>query len=196
MTSFNWRYFSIYTFLLVYWLSSVWQVKTKGPVYVYWWILRLLYTCADVLGNETIWFRGLYGSSCCIFSSDRFILYIQVCFIDLILCYYCRSFQFCNLLIIWTVLFSGDCRFARVGSVVLALHDASDVFLELGKMSKYSGAEAVASCSFVLFVFFFTLLRLIYYPFWILRSTRSVAFVPLPILLLLKFFNNFKMLGS
>lgn len=83
-----------------------------------------------------------------------------------------------------------------MGSVVLALHDASDVFLELGKMSKYSGAEAVASCSFVLFVFFFTLLRLIYYPFWILRSTRSVAFVPLPILLLLKFFNNFKMSGS
>ncbi|KAI3467184.1 hypothetical protein Pfo_023847 [Paulownia fortunei] len=62
-------------------------------------------------------------------------------------------------------------RFARVGSVVLALHDATDVFLEVGKMSKYSGAEALASCSFVLFVFFWVLLRLIYYPFWILWST-------------------------
>ncbi|KAI9170273.1 hypothetical protein LWI28_025381 [Acer negundo] len=62
-------------------------------------------------------------------------------------------------------------RFARVGSVVLALHDACDVFLEVGKMSKYSGAEGVASFSFVLFVLSWIVLRLLYYPFWILWST-------------------------
>ncbi|XP_024994930.1 LAG1 longevity assurance homolog 3-like [Cynara cardunculus var. scolymus] len=62
-------------------------------------------------------------------------------------------------------------RFARVGSVVLALHDASDVFLEVGKMSKYSGAEALANFSFILFVVSWIVLRLIYYPFWILWST-------------------------
>lgn len=62
-------------------------------------------------------------------------------------------------------------RFARVGSVVLALHDASDVFLELGKMSKYGGAENLASFSFILFVLSWIILRLIYYPFWILWST-------------------------
>ncbi|CAA2977463.1 ASC1 [Olea europaea subsp. europaea] len=62
-------------------------------------------------------------------------------------------------------------RFARVGSVVLALHDASDVFLEVGKMSKYGGAETLASFSFVLFVLSWILLRLIYYPFWVLWST-------------------------
>ncbi|GAB2220635.1 hypothetical protein Droror1_Dr00008297 [Drosera rotundifolia] len=62
-------------------------------------------------------------------------------------------------------------RFARVGSVVLALHDASDVFLEIGKMSKYSGAEALASFSFILFVLSWILLRLTYYPFWVLWST-------------------------
>ncbi|KAL7091129.1 hypothetical protein ACP275_12G086200 [Erythranthe tilingii] len=72
-----------------------------------------------------------------------------------------------SLLIVLSYIF----RFARVGSVVLAVHDATDVFLEVGKMSKYSGAEAIASCSFILFVFFFTLLRLVYYPFWILWST-------------------------
>lgn len=66
------------------------------------------------------------------------------------------------------------CRFARVGSVVLALHDASDVFLEVGKMSKYGGYETVASTSFVLFALSWVILRLIYYPFWIIRSTRSV----------------------
>ncbi|XLU61199.1 hypothetical protein S245_020408, partial [Arachis hypogaea] len=62
-------------------------------------------------------------------------------------------------------------RFARVGSVVLALHDASDVFLEIGKMSKYSGAETIASIAFILFILSWVLLRLIYYPFWILWST-------------------------
>jgi len=63
-------------------------------------------------------------------------------------------------------------RFARVGSVILALHDGSDVFLEVGKMSKYSGFEKIASVSFALFVLSWTVLRLIYYPFRILRSTR------------------------
>ncbi|XP_054809868.1 ceramide synthase 1 LOH3-like isoform X1 [Prosopis cineraria] len=62
-------------------------------------------------------------------------------------------------------------RFARVGSVVLALHDASDVFLEMGKMSKYIGAEMIASIAFILFVLSWIILRLIYYPFWILWST-------------------------
>ncbi|CAH9096478.1 unnamed protein product [Cuscuta epithymum] len=62
-------------------------------------------------------------------------------------------------------------RFARCGSVVLALHDASDIFLEIGKMSKYSGAETLASVAFVLFVLSWVLLRLTIYPFWILWST-------------------------
>uniref|UniRef100_A0A5B7C9N1 TLC domain-containing protein n=1 Tax=Davidia involucrata TaxID=16924 RepID=A0A5B7C9N1_DAVIN len=62
-------------------------------------------------------------------------------------------------------------RFVRVGTIILALHDASDVFLEVGKMSKYSGAETLASFSFILFVLSWILLRLIYYPFWILWST-------------------------
>lgn len=66
------------------------------------------------------------------------------------------------------------CRFARVGSVVLAIHDASDVFLEVGKMAKYSGAETIASFAFIIFVLSWILLRLMYYPFWVLWSTRFV----------------------
>ncbi|XP_031384493.1 ASC1-like protein [Punica granatum] len=62
-------------------------------------------------------------------------------------------------------------RFARVGSIVLALHDASDVFLEIGKMSKYCGAEGLASFAFILFVLSWIILRLIYYPFWVIWST-------------------------
>lgn len=69
------------------------------------------------------------------------------------------------------IVLSYICRFSRAGSVVLALHDASDVFLEVGKMSKYSGFESIAAFSFVLFALSWVVLRLIYYPFWILWST-------------------------
>ncbi|KAL1198402.1 ASC1-like protein [Cardamine amara subsp. amara] len=62
-------------------------------------------------------------------------------------------------------------RFARIGSVILALHEISDVFLEMGKMCKYSGAETMTSVSFLLFLLSWTALRLIYYPFWVLWST-------------------------
>jgi len=77
-------------------------------------------------------------------------------------------------------------RFVRIGSVVLALHDATDVFLEIGKMSIYSGAESIASFAFILFVLSWTILRIIYYPFWVLRSTRFVL-NPFPIYILFSF---------
>ncbi|KAF6166318.1 hypothetical protein GIB67_015864 [Kingdonia uniflora] len=70
-------------------------------------------------------------------------------------------------------------RFSRVGSVVLAIHDASDVFLEVAKMSKYSGYERLSGFSFVLFVFSWTILRLIYFPFWVLWSTSCEVILTL-----------------
>ncbi|KVH97528.1 Longevity assurance, LAG1/LAC1 [Cynara cardunculus var. scolymus] len=75
------------------------------------------------------------------------------------------------------IVMSYICRFVRVGSIVLALHDGSDVFLEVGKMSKYSGAEGLAGISFVLFMLSWLILRLIIYPFWVLWST-SYELVP------------------
>jgi len=63
-------------------------------------------------------------------------------------------------------------RFARAGSVVLAIHDASDVFLEIGKLTKYYGLEIVPSIAFVLFALQWLLLRLIYFPFHVIWSTR------------------------
>ncbi|KAK2985718.1 hypothetical protein RJ640_023685 [Escallonia rubra] len=69
-------------------------------------------------------------------------------------------------------------RFSRVGSIVLTLHEGSDVFLQFGKISKYCGFERIASFSFVLFIMSWLILRLIYYPFWILWST-SYEVLPL-----------------
>ncbi|CAM6105194.1 unnamed protein product [Calypogeia fissa] len=69
------------------------------------------------------------------------------------------------------IIFSYLARFARVGSVVLAVHDGSDVFLEVGKLTKYSGYEIIPSISFVLFAISWVILRLLIFPFWVIRST-------------------------
>jgi ceramide synthetase len=69
------------------------------------------------------------------------------------------------------IIFSYLSRFARVGSVVLAIHDANDVILELAKLSKYLGFEVCASIAFVLFVVSWVLLRLIYFPSFVIWST-------------------------
>ena len=58
---------------------------------------------------------------------------------------------------------------------MLALHDVSDVFMEAAKLCKYSGSEVGASIAFGLFVLSWVLLRLIYFPFWVIWSTRSVS---------------------
>lgn len=63
-------------------------------------------------------------------------------------------------------------RFARVGSVVLAIHDASDVILESAKLSKYLGSEIFASIFFLVFALSWVILRLIYFPAFVIWSTR------------------------
>ncbi|KAJ8763576.1 hypothetical protein K2173_002459 [Erythroxylum novogranatense] len=62
-------------------------------------------------------------------------------------------------------------RFFRIGSIVLALHDASDVFLEAAKVLQYSGNELGASMCFGLFAISWIILRLIFFPFWVIKSS-------------------------
>lgn len=61
-------------------------------------------------------------------------------------------------------------------------------------MSKYSGAETLASFAFVLFVLSWTILRIICYPFWILRSTRF-ALNQFPVYTLFSFCHLLKFLS-
>ncbi|TQD85620.1 hypothetical protein C1H46_028794 [Malus baccata] len=70
-------------------------------------------------------------------------------------------------------------KFSRVGSIILALHEGSDVFLEIAKLSKYCGFEILAGVAFVTFVLSWTVLRLIYFPFWIIWSTSYEALLKL-----------------
>ncbi|KAJ9175318.1 hypothetical protein P3X46_013883 [Hevea brasiliensis] len=64
-------------------------------------------------------------------------------------------------------------RFFRIGSIILALHDASDVFMEAAKVFKYSGKELGASICFGLFAISWLTLRLIFFPFWVIKTSSS-----------------------
>ncbi|KAJ0984108.1 hypothetical protein J5N97_002464 [Dioscorea zingiberensis] len=66
--------------------------------------------------------------------------------------------------------------FLRIGTVILALHDASDVFMETAKVFKYSEKEMGASIFFGFFAISWLLLRLIFFPFWIIKSTSYHSF--------------------
>lgn len=61
--------------------------------------------------------------------------------------------------------------FFRVGSIILALHDASDVFMEAAKVFKYSERELGASIFFGFFAVSWLVLRLIFFPFWVISAT-------------------------
>jgi ceramide synthetase len=67
----------------------------------------------------------------------------------------------------------------RAGSVILAVHDASDVFLEVGKLTKYSGLDYVPEIAFGLFAVSWILLRLLYFPVVLVRSTTYEVLVVL-----------------
>ncbi|KAL6514592.1 Ceramide synthase loh2 [Orobanche gracilis] len=76
-----------------------------------------------------------------------------------------------HVITVFLIAFSYMTRFFRVGTVILALHDASDVFLEAAKIFKYSGNELGASVCFGFFAVSWVILRLIFFPFWVIRST-------------------------
>lgn len=62
-------------------------------------------------------------------------------------------------------------RFFRIGCIILALHDACDVFMEAAKVFKYSEKELAASVSFGFFAISWVILRLIFFPLWVIKSS-------------------------
>ncbi|MCO5607421.1 hypothetical protein L7F22_061617 [Adiantum nelumboides] len=67
--------------------------------------------------------------------------------------------------------YSYTLRLLRLGAVTLALHDMSDLIMELAKLFKYSGKELPASICFGVFAISWVSLRLMFFPLWIIRST-------------------------
>ncbi|XP_006783507.1 ceramide synthase 6-like [Neolamprologus brichardi] len=60
---------------------------------------------------------------------------------------------------------------ARVGSLVLCVHDASDFLLEAAKMTNYAKCQRLCDFLFIVFSVAFFITRLVIYPIWILNST-------------------------
>lgn len=58
--------------------------------------------------------------------------------------------------------------YARVGIVVMGLHDVSDPFLESSKLFLYTNKVLFANIGFVIFTFVFITSRIFFYPYWIL----------------------------
>lgn len=56
--------------------------------------------------------------------------------------------------------------YVRVGTLVMAVHDISDIFLELAKCLNYMKKHALAEHVFTAFAIIFMVSRLIIYPFW------------------------------
>lgn len=116
----------------------------------------------------------------------RYILCKILC-INACICIFAFSVSFLEK---WSV-FWVSCRFFRIGMIILALHDTSDVFLEAAKLFKYSEKEVAASACFGLFAISWLFLRLIYFPFWIIRTSRyysvSLSFFLLPLSSFLSF---------
>ncbi|KAE8707240.1 ERF109 protein [Hibiscus syriacus] len=125
---------------------ALFQAFHKPFLHVPMWVLHLQHRCTPYLGDSKEGFCSDDVSSC------------NYCYPDWI----SKHEEDYN----WLVY-----SFFRIGSIVLALHDASDVFLEAAKIFKYSGRELCASVCFGLFAISWLVLRLIIFPFWVIKSS-------------------------
>ena len=57
-----------------------------------------------------------------------------------------------------------------MGSVVMLLHDPSDIFLEASKLCDYAGSDGAATAFFAGLLLSWFALRLVLLPFWVIRS--------------------------
>lgn len=78
-----------------------------------------------------------------------------------------------HVITVFLISFSYITGFFRIGSIILALHDANDVFMEAAKVFKYSEKELGASVFFGLFALSWLILRLIFFPFWVISATSN-----------------------
>jgi len=67
------------------------------------------------------------------------------------------------------------CRYARVGSLIMLLHDPSDIFLEAAKLLNYAGLELPSVAAFAGLLCSWLALRLVLLPFWVIRSCMWVS---------------------
>uniref|UniRef100_A0A8C5GQ02 Ceramide synthase 2-like n=1 Tax=Gouania willdenowi TaxID=441366 RepID=A0A8C5GQ02_GOUWI len=67
--------------------------------------------------------------------------------------------------------FSWCVNYIRIGTLVMLVHDASDVLLESAKLFNYAKWEKTCKTIFVVFAIVFMVTRLIIFPFWLIHCT-------------------------
>lgn len=60
--------------------------------------------------------------------------------------------------------------FTKVGVLIMFLHDVCDSPLEMAKLAKYAGKEALTNGLFVMFTIIWIAMRVIYFPVWVIWS--------------------------
>lgn len=75
-----------------------------------------------------------------------------------------------HLATILLITFSYGNNMIRAGSMVMCVHDASDIFLEAAKMANYAKYQRLCDGLFVFFSISFFICRLVIFPFWIIHS--------------------------
>ncbi|XP_047457424.1 ceramide synthase 5-like [Mugil cephalus] len=68
------------------------------------------------------------------------------------------------------ITFSYANNMLRAGTMVMCLHDASDIFLEAAKLANYAKYQRLCDGLFVVFSISFFITRLVFFPFWIVSS--------------------------
>ncbi|XP_029361917.1 ceramide synthase 5-like isoform X1 [Echeneis naucrates] len=68
------------------------------------------------------------------------------------------------------ITFSYANNMLRAGTLVMCVHDASDIFLEAAKLANYAKYQKLCDGLFVVFSISFFLTRLVIFPFWIVYS--------------------------
>jgi hypothetical protein len=66
-------------------------------------------------------------------------------------------------------------RFVAIGTLIVSLHDVSDILLETAKQYIYLGRETMANVWFALWVLSWIVMRLVYFPFFILPASMWVS---------------------
>ncbi|XP_034863728.1 ceramide synthase 6 isoform X1 [Mirounga angustirostris] len=76
-----------------------------------------------------------------------------------------------HLVAIFLISFSYVNNMARVGTLVLCLHDSADALLEAAKMANYAKFQKICDLLFVMFAMVFITTRLGIFPLWVLNTT-------------------------
>ncbi|XP_008317635.1 ceramide synthase 5-like [Cynoglossus semilaevis] len=68
------------------------------------------------------------------------------------------------------ITFSYANNMLRAGTLVMCVHDASDIFLEAAKLANYAKYQRLCDGLFIVFSIMFFITRLVIHPFWIIHS--------------------------